>query len=57
MLNLHISFYKSVTFRFVGFKYCHFGSYLFLRYIVKWPPNCKLLIPKTSYTGFLKIAL
>ena len=35
----------------------HFGSCLFLRYIVKWPPNCKLLIPKTPHTGFLEIAL
>ena len=35
----------------------HFGLCLFLRYIVKWPPNCKLLIPKTPHTGFLEIAL
>ena len=38
-------------------KCCHFGSCLFLRYIVKCPPNCKLLIPKTPHTGFLEIAL
>ena len=38
-------------------KCCHFGLCLFLRYIVKWPPNCKLLIPKTPYTSFLEIAL
>ena len=38
-------------------KCVHFGLCLFLRYIVKWPPNCKLLIPKTPHTGFLEIAL
>ena len=38
-------------------KCCHFSSCLFLRYIVKWSPNCKLLIPKTPHTGSLEIAL
>ena len=38
-------------------KCCHFGSCLFLRYIVRLSPNCKLLIPKTPHTGFLEIAL